>query len=271
MPKNNKSDPMVDEVFCPIWQATCAEIIARAQTIQAADEDIECVHQYRVAVRKARSILLFMKPLLKEAFFTQTNLQLKQCADHFAKVREWDVLLEYYLNDYLNQVSEVAEQSRYLIAEHRHIREAAYANYDVNHVENVINSIQSDKDGLKQKAKRTEFSRFVKQRIKTLRKTIDQKEKQLKPDDYKRIHAYRIANKKLRYALESINPIFDMAYDKQIKRLKKKTDKLGRSCDEYFMHETLSSLESQRSEAMPSLGELIAFIEHEMTKNESKP
>ena len=84
------------QLFSELWQAQCEQIISQANLVLQADEDIEIVHQYRIAIRKARSLLVFMKPLLKVAFFNQVNDQLKQFTNHFSTVREWDVLLEYY-------------------------------------------------------------------------------------------------------------------------------------------------------------------------------
>jgi len=57
------------QLFSELWQAQCEQIISQANLVLRADEDIEIVHQYRIAIRKARSLLVFMKPLLKVAFF----------------------------------------------------------------------------------------------------------------------------------------------------------------------------------------------------------
>ena len=59
------------QLFSELWQAQCEQIISSANLVLRADEDIEMVHQYRIALRKARSLLVFMKPLLKVAFLTK--------------------------------------------------------------------------------------------------------------------------------------------------------------------------------------------------------
>ena len=118
------------QLFSELWQAQCEQIISQANLVLRADEDIEIVHQYRIAIRKARSLLEFMKPLLKVAFFNQVNDQLKQFANHFSTVREWDVLLEYYRDDYLKQSKESVLLTNILINEQRNHRLDAYAHFD---------------------------------------------------------------------------------------------------------------------------------------------
>jgi CHAD domain-containing protein len=123
--------------------------------------------------------------------------------------------------------------------------------------------------GFKHKATEILCIPFVKKRAKILRKAIEQKEKRLKSNELKRIHSYRIANKRLRYALELLNPVFEDAFDKRIKRLKTKTDRLGSRCDLYVMVEDLSALNAQHNEKMSALNDFIMFISSEMTKNEA--
>ena len=68
MPKHKLS---AVDLLSTLWQAQCEQIISSANLVLRADEDIEMVHQYRIALRKARSLLVFMKPLLKVAFLTK--------------------------------------------------------------------------------------------------------------------------------------------------------------------------------------------------------
>ena len=50
-------------LFSKLWTAQCEQIILCAKSIQRVEEEIEIVNQYRIAIRKARSLLVFMKPL----------------------------------------------------------------------------------------------------------------------------------------------------------------------------------------------------------------
>lgn len=261
-------------LFSKLWTAQCEQIILCAKLVQRVEEEIEIVHQYRIAIRKARSLLVFMKPLLKVAFFNQVNDQLKEFANHFSKVREWDVLLEYYQSTYLEHVNEDKQLTEYLLDVQRKNRLDAYSHYDVQVIVATVQTYIQDFEvnGFKHKAKNVSCLSFVKKRAKILRKAIEQKEDRLKPNDFKRIHAYRIANKRLRYALELLNPDFDDAFDKRIKRLKAKTDQLGNRCDLYVMQEDLHvllDLRDQTSEKMSSLNDFLMYISSEMTKNEA--
>ncbi|MBN2876340.1 MAG: CHAD domain-containing protein [Bacilli bacterium] len=260
--------------FSKLWTAQCEQIILCAKSIQRVEEEIEIVHLYRIAIRKARSLLVFMKPLLRVAFFNQVNDQLKEFANYFSKVREWDVLLEYYQSTYLEYVNEDKQLTEYLLDVQRKNRLNAYSHYDVQVIVATLqNYIQDfEVNGFKHKAKDVSCIAFVKKRAKTLHKAIKQKEDRLKPNDFKRIHAYRIANKRLRYALELINPSFNHKFDKRIKRLKAKTDHLGNRCDLYVMQEDLHALldlRDQTSDKMSSLDKFLMFISSEMTKNEA--
>ena len=259
------------QLFSELWQAQCEQIISSANLVLRADEDIEMVHQYRIALRKARSLLVFMKPLLKVAFFNQVNDQLKEYADHFAKVREWDVLLEYYRETYLKQADENILLTDFLMNEQRKHRLDAYAHFDAQIIERTIQADVKNLEvnGFKHQAKDASCAPFVKRRAKILRKMIDLKEKQMKSNNLKCIHSYRIANKRLRYALELLNPAFEDAFDKRIKQLKAKTDQLGSRCDLYVMFEDLNGLNTQNKEKMSALNDFIRFISSEMTKNEA--
>ncbi len=269
MPKHKLT---VRSLFSELWQGQCEQIISCGHLIQVADEDVERVHQYRIAIRKARSLLVFMKPLLKVAFFNQVNDQLKEFADHFAKVREWDVLLEYDRENYLKQVEENIQLTDLLMNEQRKYRINAYEHFDAKVIESTIQTVVKDIEtkGFKHKATEILCIPFVKKRAKILRKAIEQKEKRLKSNELKRIHSYRIANKCLRYALELLNPVFEDAFDKRIKRLKAKTDHLGSRCDLYVMIEDLNALKTQNNEKMSALNDFIKFISSEMTKNDAK-
>ena len=261
-------------LFSKLWIAQCEQIILCAKSIQRVEEEIEIVHQYRIAIRKARSLLVFMKPLLKVAFFNQVNAQLKEFANHFSKVREWDVLLEYYQSTYLEHVDEDKQLTEFLLGVQRKNRLDAYSHYDDQVIVATLQTIiqNFEVNGFKHKAHDVSCLSFVKKRAKILRKAIEQKEERLKPNDFKRIHAYRIANKRLRYALELLNPDFDGSFDKRIKRLKTKTDQLGNRCDLYVMHEDLNALlalRDQNSDKMSTLDKFLRFISSEMTKNEA--
>ena len=259
------------QLFSELWQAQCEQIISQANLVLRADEDIEIVHQYRIAIRKARSLLVFMKPLLKVAFFNQVNDQLKQFANHFSKVREWDVLLEYYREIYLEHVEEDSLLTDILMNEQRKHRLDAYAYFDVQDTVMAVQTYRQDleKNGFKHKAKAVTCVTFTRKRVKILRKNIEEKEKRLKLDDLKHIHSYRIANKRLRYALELLNPAFMNAFDKRIKQLKAKTDLLGSRCDLYVMQEDLHKLNAYNNGETRSLNDFLVFISAEMTKNEA--
>lgn len=268
MPETNKSDL---SLFTQLLQIQFEDILSCAISIRSMEEDVETVHRFRVAIRKARSLLVFMKPLLKEAFFKQMNDSLKQFANHFAKVREWDVLMRYYRENYLSQVREEMRLTEFLLNEQWGHRQCAYAQYDPNFIASFIHVSLSDfkEKGYKHKALKGSWNAFIKQRTKTLQRNIMRLEKGLKPNDFKHLHAYRIANKRLRYALELLNPVIENAFDKQIKRLKAKTDQLGNRCDLYVMHEDLCALHVQNDEVHASLKDFNAFISAEMTKSEA--
>ena len=269
MPRHKLS---AKSLFSELWQVQCEQIISSGNLVQSEDENVEMVHQYRIAIRKARSLLVFMKPLLKVAFFNQVNDQLKEFANQFSKVREWDVLLDYYRENYLKQTEENSLLTAFLMTEQTKYRVDAYATYDAQFIETTIQIYLKDIEvnGFKHKAKDVSCVPFVKKRAKILRKMIEQKEKRLKSNDLKGIHSYRIANKRLRYALELLNPEFEEVFDKRIKRLKAKTDQLGSRCDLYVMYEDLSALNAQHNEKMSSLNDFLMFISTEMTKNEAK-
>lgn len=268
MPKSKQSDFSL--VF-DLWQTLCENIISCSNSILSVEEDEECVHQYRVAIRKARSFLLFLKPLLKVAFFDTVNGQLKMSANHFSKAREWDVLIVYYQEEYLRQVDEDPKLTEFLVNEQMRYRRMAYAEFDSNIIASVINTFKTDfkEIGFKGKALKCSWDAFVKKRTKKLKRNIACLEKDLKPVDLKNVHAYRIANKRLRYVLELLNPSVHGVFDKQIKRLKAKTNQLGSRCDLFVMQGDLRQLDVQNTDQTGLLNNFLVFISTEMTKSEA--
>lgn len=68
-------------------------IETNARGLMDSPEDPEALHQYRVSLRIARSLLAFAKPYLRRAQWSQTNDLLKDLQGQTSKLRELDVMI----------------------------------------------------------------------------------------------------------------------------------------------------------------------------------
>ena len=213
------------------------------------DIDTEFLHQYRVNLRKVRSLLNLMKKSLKEDSYSLYKQHLSEVAGKTNALRDLDVFLlskEYYKAMLPESFDNGIELLFNKIAEER-LKEknkvALWLKTDEyqDQIQSVINEIDQQaefstnmaKMPVLNTAKTLTLKRF--QKIRRLGEKIDDKT----PDDD--VHELRIECKKLRYLMEFFIPLFPTKKVKKlIKHLKVLQTILGDFNDYCVQKELLS-------------------------------
>ena len=187
------------------WQANAAG----AQ----ASEDPEFIHQLRVALRRLRSLLALFAPVLPAEFVDDWRERLKQNADHFAAARDLDVLYE----EVLAPVADAADIDDPALSRLQAIGLAARndARVDAAHqldpaaqgrlligftaALHALPSGEADAG--------PDLHDFVRQQLDRLRRKVRRRHEAAADRVPARLHALRIALKRLRYGLEFFAPL----------------------------------------------------------------
>ncbi len=278
---SSKSDiPLQPEL--PAGEA-CRRILAHLARIIRLNEDgirkdidTEFLHDFRVAVRRARSLLT----LLKGVFDPQVDRALKQNLQTVGKATNRLRDLDVYLLDQRSYENRIPDRLRPGIAplfislkrrrgaeKRKTIRFIDSAEYRriVAHIEAVA-GFKPDPDHpepdaaqqpIKPMASRVIFRRYRK--IIKAGSRIDE----TTPDEY--LHRLRIECKKLRYALEFFRTLYAAEEMKGlIKQLKFLQDNLGRfndlSVQQDFLHGFLESMDGKKPKAVELAGATGALI-----------
>lgn len=215
--------------------------------------DIETVHKMRLEIRKIKSILFFIKNMLKTHCYNTINKELKFLNEALAAIRDLDILIfnsKLYnksddaltnvvltertklSNSFVNEISKILKKQKTLLFDWQTVIEwetsTVYQVTTCNYVKKYLAIML--KKYLKL-GKNTDF--FV-------------------PNE---MHTFRIEGKKIKNILELFLPLLDIEYHKLYKSLKKTLQSLGNIHDFYASNYILLSLSKNNSS-----------ISHEATK-----
>lgn len=89
---NRQDRQTLENVGKALWEAAVV-IKVRKKDLMKWPNDIEMLHQYRISIRVARSLVKFIKPYQKRSQNDQLKAVLKQLQDPTSRMRELDVLV----------------------------------------------------------------------------------------------------------------------------------------------------------------------------------
>jgi triphosphatase len=183
-----------------------------------AGEDPEFLHQARVALRRLRSQLRLLKPLLPASELAGLNPPLRALGRALGACRDWDVLggeTLVELGSGLDQADWIEPLQR-LAAAHRQqaqdaVREALE---DRNHQRfklefgRLLARLSAQLPEETDVKGSTTLRDFARQRLRSGRRRLQQCCAELDVKDNTRVHALRLEIKKLRYACEALGSLF---------------------------------------------------------------
>ncbi|MDH3692644.1 MAG: CHAD domain-containing protein [Gammaproteobacteria bacterium] len=183
-------------------------------------QDIEGVHQIRVAFRRMRSALSIFRLAVPKKSVAPWTTEMRILAGELGKARDLDVFIDEVLNRIRDKLPlKGAEKLEALTLQHRdtnygHVRamldSERYAQFKVNFGQWIEASAWEQTELNKKQRKRLEGSL-----IPFARKVLDRQERRVleagahvDKHDAKDMHGLRIECKKLRYAAEFFSPLF---------------------------------------------------------------
>lgn len=204
------------------------------------DTDTEFVHQYRVSLRKLRSLLSLMKSTLPADLPLQAKSELARMAGAMGTLRDLDVFLldqQRYrqmlpqafhpgFDHLITQISK--DRQRALSTTRRQLRSPSYAKRCAHLVQLLESAPQRQEGAAVKPVGRVASARILKRytRIRTASLQVHAET----PDEH--IHQIRIECKKLRYMLEFFAELYPKSRLKSLSRsLKRLQDVLGRFND----------------------------------------
>ncbi|MEW2917053.1 CHAD domain-containing protein [Ruegeria sp. ANG10] len=255
--KLGKQEPSV-EVAVDIIR-TYLEVARKNEAGIVADIDTEFLHDYRVSLRRVRSVLSLFKGVFSPEQTSALKREFSGLMASTGRVRDLDVYLlekDIYFNlipPNLHQGIEAMfaqfekERNRELAVLTRHLRSSAYGR-QMKQLQALFADTKRLESGPNAERKAYDYARaLIWKRYRKLCK-LARRITPKTPDEA--VHELRIDCKKLRYLMEFFAPLFDKSdFKTLIKPLKKMQDNLGLFNDYSVQQEALLNFVSTQSDA----------------------
>lgn len=214
--------------------------------------DEEYLHQVRVGLRRLRVVLSIALRYQPDAELSELRGQVSQLCKELGRSREWDVFVTQTLapictrlpeHEGLREVLYLSERAR---KKQHEGMECSLASQDFQRMLLRFGDWMHQRSGLKDEA---DLKIFAAQTLKKRSKFADMQNVAISGIDEEaaRLHAVRIACKKLRYSIEMFAGLFDEAATKEyVLALTRLQDVLGNLNDIAVAHRLLNELEIGR-------------------------
>ena len=254
-----------------------------------ADHDSEYLHDYRVSVRKIRSILSLVKEVFPEDLTQQLKEEFRELGNQTGPVRDLDVYL-LSKEEYISMVPETQRPGIELLfkdLEKRRKSECAKLNKFLKSkaynelMDEKLHFFSNSEDDIPES--RNSSKPIGKLAVKTLQKRYSKiigmgTHIITRDTEDEEVHELRIECKKLRYLLEFFKSLLNKkAVAKFVKQLKHLQDNLGRFNDlcvqqEYMNHYlgTLNHRRKNATEIVTAVGTLIGVLYKEQIEEKAK-
>ncbi|HEY0797972.1 MAG TPA: CHAD domain-containing protein [Candidatus Baltobacteraceae bacterium] len=223
------------KVETPLAQAsrTILRRLAEAVLHEAPDvlrgDDVRAVHNMRVALRRTRTLLQVLSPCYRRRPFERVRVDLRTLARRLGKVRDADVHLGALRSALGGATVEEADGISHAIDAHYHDRRRALARFAIALSQFDRDYFLSFVESARGEANLGEFLPPVIKR--RLRRFIKALEYGLDDESDGRLHAARIAGKRLRYILEAFRELFGPEVKTALASLELIQERLGSIID----------------------------------------
>ncbi len=213
------------------------EALAWQEKYLIRPEDPENIHQIRVKIRHLRSLLSFFKPVLEGDRYGDVTDILRGFPASLGYIRELDVLAmgwQEIIRSYPDLLGKAEQLSQRLAVERDKEQAAVYQQLAAGVTTPGLLRVWAwflegfwEENG---EAGRP-LKLYMEQRLLKWLKRLDRGLKSTDYDDRASVHALRIQAKKLRYVLQSLEPVLKKRYRRLLPVLKTTQDQLGLICD----------------------------------------
>lgn len=238
--------------FAALADPALETIIARIADLRRRN-DVEDVHQLRVAVRHLRAMVWSFRPALPGNVATRWNDALRELADMAGEVRDWDVFATETLKPALDMqpgdpvltaLTRTALTRRRLARAILLARLAEYQHWPLPTLFRDLSHVAARAAG-----SHGRLRKFARKRIRDARENVRERAREARDGDPTHVHRLRIGSKRLRYAIEALAPVLPGRFRKRLhKKLVKRQDKLGRVVDETVARRLMSECLSMSEE-----------------------
>lgn len=206
------------------------------------------IHRFRVTMRKMRSLLHFVKPLIGKETYNELNNLIKDSTHRIEPIREADVLIKSCGERALEEpglIDNYADVFKYLHNERRKWIRSRLTDSMISAFEKMLEDTEQAINHLtfnEEKATDGKWDSYLQNRFNKKKNKVLESFKQVDHSDHKSAHGVRKQAKKLRYAAKGFKDILPSKY---VKKVKKKAeaiqDELGLICDLYKNSELLTA------------------------------
>lgn len=183
-----------------------------------AGADPEYLHQARVALRRLRSLLRLLKPLLPGEELARMSPPLRELGRALGACRDWDVLAGETLAELASGLDQPdwIEPLRRLAEAHREqamdtVRSVLRAPFHQRlklEFGRTLAMLTAPASGSEHSDEPSLLREFARRRLRRGRRRLQQRCAELVVSDNARVHALRLEIKKLRYACEALGSLF---------------------------------------------------------------
>lgn len=219
--------------FVALAEAGLGAVHDRLDALQHRDE-VEDVHELRVAVRHLRAVSWAFGPVLPDSVKARWKQALHDVADAAGDVRDWDV----FIAETLAPALEKQPEDRMLVA----LIETAQASRASAHAAMMtrlsryrqapLPTLKRDLAHLSAQSSKGRLATFAPRRIRKARNKVRTLAQIARDGKTEHVHKLRIGNKRLRYAIEALSDVLPGRYRNKLrKKLVARQTELGAVID----------------------------------------
>jgi triphosphatase len=251
--------------FCRLVDFVLEHLLANQPAALRGDE-VEGVHQMRVAVRRMRSLLVLFRPMLERQAAERFEQELRQLGDVLGRARDWDVFVDETLPAASGDGVPVGaiEALQGAATERRHaarqeakkaIAEPAFARF----VLALRTWSQAGAGAIEARHADRHLAKAAPGLLDRLERKLAKRLEKADPDDAPSLHAVRKSAKKLRYGIEYFEAVYGDDTKEYLKRCNRLQKQLGVLNDLETATVRAGELTDGRIDLVPALGLLAGW------------
>jgi inorganic triphosphatase YgiF len=246
--------------FCRLVDLVLEHLLVNQPAALRGDE-VEGVHQMRVAVRRLRSLLVLFKPLLERQAARRFEDELRRLGDVLGLARDWDVFLDETLPmascdglplDAIEALQDAAKERRH--AAHQDAKKAIAEPAFARFVLALRAWSRPDAGAIEGRQAGRRLAKVAPVLLDRLERKLAKRLDEADRDDAPSLHAVRKSAKKLRYGIEYFEGVYNGDARKYLKRCNRLQKRLGGLNDLETATARVGELAEGRIDLAPALG-----------------